>query len=387
VSPFYDEEHEAFRATVRRFVGREVVPNLATWDEARLVDRHLFTRAGAVGLLGTAVPLEYGGGGVDDFRFNLVIGEELARVGANAPALSLTLHNDIVLPYLLRYATAEQKARWLPGCVSGELVTAIAMTEPDAGSDLAGIRATARRDGDHYVVNGSKTFITNGVHADLVVTAVKTDPAARHRGISLLVVERGMPGFTRPTKLDKIGLDAQDTAELFFDDVVVPAANLLGEEGQGFAYLMSNLAQERLSIAAYAVAAAEHALDLTVEHCTSRVAFGQPIAKLQNTRFTIADLRTQIDVGRAFIHERTHELNASQLTAEHAAMAKWWCTEMHKRCVDECLQLHGGYGYMREQPIAKAYLDARVTTIYGGTTQIMKEVIARSIFGRGSESP
>jgi long-chain-acyl-CoA dehydrogenase len=378
VPPYYDEDHEAFRFAVRQFVEREVVPHLARWDEARLVDRDLFTKAGAAGLLGTAVPDEYGGGGVDDFRFNQVIGEELAGVGAAGPALSITLHNDIVLPYLLRYADEEQKARWLPGCVSGELVTAIAMTEPDAGSDLAGIRATARRQGDHYVLDGAKTFITNGIHADLVVVAVKTDPEDRHRGISLVVVERGMAGFSRPTKLDKIGLDAQDTAELLFDDVAVPVANRLGEEGQGFAYLMSNLAQERLSIAAYAVAGADYALGLTVDYCTSRRAFGQPIANLQSTRFTIAELRTQIEVGRAFVHECVLALNAGALTAERAAMAKWWCTEMHKRCVDECLQLHGGYGYMREQPIAKAYLDTRVTTIYGGTTQIMKEIVGRA---------
>ena len=376
--PYYDEDHDAFRALVRSFTEREVVPHLARWDDARLVDRDLFTKAGAAGLLGTQVPAEHGGGGVDDFRFNQVIGEELARVGAAAPALSITLHNDIVLPYLLRYTTDEQKARWLAGCVSGELVTAIAMTEPDAGSDLAGIRATARRDGDHYVVDGAKTFITNGIHADLVVTAVKTDPTARHRGISLLVIERGMDGFTRPTKLDKIGLDAQDTAELFFDQVRVPVTNLLGLEGEGFGYLMSNLAQERLSIAAYAVAGAEHALGLTVDYCTSRRAFGKTIADLQATRFTIAELRTEIEVGRAFVHECVLALNAGTLTAERAAMAKWWCTEMHKRCVDECLQLHGGYGYMREQPIAKAFLDTRVTTIYGGTTQIMKEIVGRA---------
>jgi long-chain-acyl-CoA dehydrogenase len=381
VPAFYDDDHDAFRATVRRFVEREVVPNLEKWDHAHLVDRDLFTKAGDAGLLGTAVPAEYGGGGVDDFRFNALIGEEFARVGATAPALSITLHNDIVLPYLLRYTTEEQKARWLPGCVSGELVTAIALTEPDAGSDLAGVGTTARRDGSHYVVNGAKTFITNGIHADLLVTAVKTDPAAKHRGMSLLVVERGMEGFSRPSKLDKIGLDAQDTAELLFEDVAVPASNLLGSEGEGFGYLMSNLPQERLSIAAFAVAGAEYALDLTVDHCTSRIAFGEPISSLQNTRFTLADLRTEIEVGRAFIHECVGELNAGTLSTERAAMAKWWCTEMHKRCVDECLQLHGGYGYMRETPIAKAYLDTRVTTIYGGTTQIMKEIIGRAVVG------
>jgi alkylation response protein AidB-like acyl-CoA dehydrogenase len=381
VREFYGDDHDAFRATVRRFVAREVVPNLEKWDHAHLVDRDLFTQAGEAGLLGTAVPAEYGGGGVDDFRFNAVIGEEFARVGATAPALSITLHNDIVLPYLLRYTTDEQKARWLPGCVSGELVTAIALTEPDAGSDLGGISTTAIRDGSTYVVNGAKIFITNGIHADLLVTAVKTDPAAGHRGMSLLVIERGMEGFSRPSKLDKIGLDAQDTAELLFDDVPVPATNLLGTEGEGFGYLMSNLPQERLSIAAWAVAGAAYALDLTVEYCTSRTAFGAPISNLQNTRFTLADLQTQIEVGRAFIHECVDELNAGALTPERAAMAKWWCTEMHKRCVDECLQLHGGYGYMRETPIAKAYLDTRVTTIYGGTTQIMKEIIGRAVVG------
>ncbi len=381
MSRFYDEDHEAFRASVRRFVEREVVPNLAKWDHAHLVDRDLFTKAGAAGLLGTAVPGEYGGGGVADFRFNLVIGEEFARVGANAPALSISLHNDIVLPYLLRYTTKEQKERWLPRCVSGEVVTAIAMTEPGAGSDLAGIRTTARVDGGGYVVNGTKMFVTNGVHADLVVTAVKTDPSARHRGVTLLVLERGMPGFNRPAQLDKIGLDAQDTVELVFDDVAVPAVNLLGEPGLGFSYLRDNLAQERLSIAAYAVAGAEYALDLTVEYCTARTAFGRPIADLQNTRFTLADLRTQIDIGRAFVRQCVQELNAAELTPERAAMAKWWCTEMHKRCVDECLQFHGGYGYMRDHPIAKAYLDTRVTTIYGGTTQVMKEIIGRAMVG------
>jgi alkylation response protein AidB-like acyl-CoA dehydrogenase len=381
VTQFYEDDHEAFRAAVRQFVAREVVPNASKWDEAGLVDRDLFTKAGEAGLLGIAVPSEYGGGGVDDFRFNMVIGEEFARVGATAPALSISLHNDVVLPYLLRYTTDEQKARWLPGCVSGELVTAIAMTEPGAGSDLRGISTRGRRDGDVYRVNGAKTFITNGIHADLVVTAVKTDPTLSHRGVSLLMMERGMDGFSRPTKLDKIGLDAQDTAELVFDDVAVPVANLLGVEGDGFTYLMKNLPQERLSIAATAIAGAEYALDLTVEYCNTRTAFGKSISAMQNTRFTFAELRTKIEVGRAFVRECVQELNAGSLTPERAAMAKWWCTEMHKECVDECLQLHGGYGYMREQAIARAYLDTRVTTIYGGTTEIMKEIIGRSVVG------
>jgi alkylation response protein AidB-like acyl-CoA dehydrogenase len=379
MEPFFEAEHEEFRRAVRTFIEREVLPNVAAWDEAHLVDREFFRKAGAAGLLGTSVPEEYGGGGVDDFRFNMVIGEEFARVGASGAGLSITLHNDIVQPYLLHYANDEQKARWLPGFVSGDLVTAIGMTEPDAGSDVAGIKTSAVRDGDDYVVNGAKTFITNGIHADLVVTAVKTDPKERHRGISLLGIERGMPGFSRPRKLDKIGLDSQDTAELLFEDVRVPAANVLGNVGEGFGYLMQNLAQERLSVAVWAIPAAQFALDLTVEHCNNRMAFGEPISKLQNTRFVLAELQTEIAVGRAFVQECVRELNAGVLTAEKAAMAKWWTTEMHQRCVDRCLQLHGGYGYMREYPISRAYLDTRVTTIYAGTTEIMKEIVGRAV--------
>jgi alkylation response protein AidB-like acyl-CoA dehydrogenase len=381
---FYDDDHEAFRATVQKFVAREVVPNLDGWDSAGIIDRDFFRRAGDAGLLAMAVPEELGGGGVDDFRFNLVIAEEFAAVGAHAVALAITLHNDIVLPYLLNYATPEQRARWLPGVASGDLMLAIAMTEPGAGSDLASMRASADRQGEDYVVNGSKTFITNGINADLVVTALRTDPASRHEGMTLLVLERGMPGFARGRNLDKIGLHAQDTAELFFDDVIVPVANRLGEEGSGFRHLMSNLPQERLSIGAYGVAAAEYALHLTVEHTTSRQAFGAPLAALQATRFTLAELRTEIEVGRAFVQQCVLDRNAGTLTAERAAMAKWWCTEMHMRCVDACLQLHGGYGYMREYPISRAYLDARVTTIYGGTTQIMKEIIGRHVVAKGS---
>jgi alkylation response protein AidB-like acyl-CoA dehydrogenase len=379
MAPFYEDDHEEFRRAVRTFVEREVLPYLAAWDQAHRVDREYFRTAGAAGLLGIAVPEEYGGGGVDDFRFNMVIGEEFARVGATSAGLSLTLHNDVVLPYLLHYTNDEQKARWLPGFVSGDIVTAIGMTEPDAGSDVAGIKTSAIRDGDAYVVNGAKTFITNGIHADLVVTAVKTDSKARHRGISLLAIERGMDGFSRPRQLDKIGLDAQDTAELLFEDVRVPVANLLGDEGDGFAHLMHNLAQERMSVAVWAVPAAQYALDLTVDHCNNRMAFGAPISMLQNTRFVLAELQTEIAVGRSFVQECVLELNAGVLTAEKAAMAKWWTTEMHQRCVDRCLQLHGGYGYMREYPIARAYLDTRVTTIYAGTTEIMKEIVGRAV--------
>ncbi len=376
----FTDEHEQFRSTVRRFVEKEIVPHLDAWESAGIVDRGLFRAAGAIGLLGMAVPEEHGGGGVDDFRYNLVINEEVHRVGANACGLGVLLHNDIVLPYFLAYCTPEQKERWLPGIVSGELITAVAMTEPAMGSDLASMATTAIRDGDDYVVNGSKTFITNGINADLVVTAVKTDPSQRHAGISLLVLERGMGGFERGRNLDKVGLHAQDTAELFFTDVRVPAANLLGREGEGFRYLVSNLPQERLSIAASGVAAARYALDVTLAYCKERTAFGQPIGSFQHSRFTLAELATEVEIGQAFVDACVVELNAGRLTAERAAMAKWWCTELQKRAVDRGVQLHGGYGYMREYPIARAYVDARVTTIYGGTTEIMKEIIGRSLF-------
>jgi alkylation response protein AidB-like acyl-CoA dehydrogenase len=297
----------------------------------------------------------------------------------NAAGLGLTLHNDICLPYFLRYCTEEQRQRWLPGIASGELITAVAMTEPGIGSDLASMATTARRDGDQYVVNGSKTFITNGINADLVITAVKTDPSQRHRGMSLLVVERGMPGFERGRNLDKIGMHAQDTAELFFSDVAVPASNLLGEEGAGFLELVTNLPQERLSIAVTGTAAAAQALEWTVAYCKERRAFGQPIGSFQNTRFAIAEMHTEVDIARTFLDRCVLALNAGELSAEEAAMAKWWCTELQKRVIDRCVQLHGGYGYMREYPIARAYADARVTTIYGGTTEIMKEIIGKSL--------
>ena len=324
-------------------------------------------------------PEEFGGGGVPDFRFNAVIMEEIMGVGGAAAGLGLTLHNDVCLPYFLEYCSEEQKARWLPGIASGELITAIAMTEPGAGSDLAGIATTARRDGDVYVVNGAKTFITNGINADLVVTAVKTDPTARHSGISLLVVERGMPGFARGRNLDKLGQHAQDTAELFFDDVRVPESNLIGELNQGFIHLMDGLPQERLSIAVVAVAASRKVFDITLAYCKERKAFGQPIGSFQNTRFVLAELATEVDIAQRFVDDCVREFNAGQLTAVDAAKAKWWCTELQGRAVDRCLQLHGGYGYMNEYPIARAFADARITRIYGGATEIMKEVIGRDL--------
>jgi alkylation response protein AidB-like acyl-CoA dehydrogenase len=375
----FTEEHDLFRASFRQFVDQEIVPNFEQWERDGIVPRELFTKAGASGFLGTDVPEEHGGGGVDDFRYNLIIGEEVQRSGTGGAGLGITLHNDICLPYFLSLCTEEQKERWLPGICSGELITAVAMTEPGIGSDLASMKTTAIRDGDNYVVNGSKTFITNGINADLVITAVKTDPSQRHKGMSLVIIERGMEGFERGRNLEKVGLHSQDTAELFFTDVQVPVANLLGTEGQGFVHLVHNLPQERISIAAAGVAAAEAAFGWTLDYVKERQAFGQPIGSFQNSRFELAEMRTEIDLGRVFVDRCIEALNDGELTAEEAAEAKWWCTELQKRTVDRCLQLHGGYGYMLEYPIARAYLDARITTIYGGTTEIMKEIVGRSL--------
>jgi alkylation response protein AidB-like acyl-CoA dehydrogenase len=375
----FEPEHEALRASFRAWLDKEVVPNYVEWERAGIVPHEIFTAAGSHGFLGMAVPEQYGGGGVDDFRYNLVIDEEVAAAGVGGAGLGITLHNDICLPYFLRYCTEDQRERWLPGVASGELVTAIAMTEPGIGSDLASMSTTARRDGDMYVVNGSKTFITNGINADLVITAVKTDPTLKHKGMSLLILERGMPGFERGRNLEKLGLHSQDTAELFFTDVPVPADNLLGVEGEGFLQLVHNLPQERLSIAANGVAAARAALNWTIEYVKERKAFDQPIASFQNTRFVIAEIATEVEVAQAYIDKCVVALNDGTLTAEEAAMAKWWCTELQKRAVDRCLQLHGGYGYMLEYPIARAYADARITTIYGGTTEIMKEIIGKKL--------
>jgi alkylation response protein AidB-like acyl-CoA dehydrogenase len=375
----FTEDHDLFRESFRTFVEREIAPHDLEWNEAGVVSRDLFQKAGAAGFIGMAVPEEFGGSGVDDFRYSQVIAEELQYAGVAAAGLGLTLHTDICLPYFLSLATDDQRARWLPGIASGELITAIAMTEPGIGSDLASMSTSAIRDGDHFVVNGAKTFITNGINADLVITAVKTDPTQKHAGMSLLVLERGMDGFERGRNLDKVGLHAQDTAELFFTDVPVPVENLLGVEGKGFAHLVDNLPQERLSIAVSGVAAAEAAFRWTLGYVTQRTAFGSPIASFQNTQFELAEMRTEIDVTLAFVDRCVEALNAGELTVEEAAEAKWWCTELQKRTVDRCVQLHGGYGYMLEYPIARAYLDARVTTIYGGTTEIMKGIIGRKL--------
>jgi alkylation response protein AidB-like acyl-CoA dehydrogenase len=375
----FEPEHEALRASFRAWLDKEVVPNHLEWEAAGIVPHELFAEAGRHGFLGMAVPEEYGGGGVDDFRYNTVIDEEIQAAGVGGAGLGLSLHNDICLPYFLAYCTDEQRARWLPGIVSGELVTAIAMTEPAIGSDLASMTTSAIRDGDSYVVNGSKTFITNGINADLVITAVKTDPGQKHKGMSLLVLERGMEGFERGRNLEKLGLHSQDTAELFFTDVHVPVDNLLGAEGEGFLQLVHNLPQERLSIAIAGVAAARAAFDGTLDYVKDRQAFGQPVGSFQNSRFVMAELATEIEVTQAFVDRCVTALADHSLTAEEAAMAKWWATELQKRTVDRCLQLHGGYGYMMEYPIARAYADARITTIYGGTTEIMKEIIGRSL--------
>ncbi|MBB5776968.1 acyl-CoA dehydrogenase family protein [Nonomuraea jabiensis] len=373
----FDEEHLLFRETVREFMAREVVPHHAQWEKDGIVPREVWKKAGELGMFGFSVPEEYGGAGVTDFRYNAVIVEEIIRNGASG--LGFSLHNDVMAPYLVDLTNDEQKQRWLPGFASGELISAIAMSEPGAGSDLQGIRTTALREGDHYLVNGQKTFITNGINADLVVVVAKTDPDAGARGTTLIVVERGMEGFERGRNLEKIGMKAQDTAELFFENVRVPVANRLGpRDGEGFFQLMNNLPQERLSIAVAAVAAAEAVLEETIEYCKTRQAFGRNIGSFQNTRFVLAELATETEIARHYVDKCILALNAGQLDAVDAAKAKWWTTELQTKVIDRCLQLHGGYGYMMEYPVAKAWLDSRVQTIYGGTTEIMKEIIGRS---------
>jgi alkylation response protein AidB-like acyl-CoA dehydrogenase len=374
----FDSDHLAFGDAVRTFIAKEMLPDYPSWERAGLAPRELFSAAGANGFLGMQIPEEYGGGGVTDFRFNQVLGEELMLAGVGGAGLGVTLHNDICMPYFLHYCTDEQKQRWLPGIASGELITAIAMTEPGAGSDLAGIRTSAVADGTDLIVNGSKTFITNGINADLVITAVRTSPE-KHKGLTLVIIERGMPGFERGRNLDKLGLHSQDTAELSFTDVRIPKENILGEVGQGFLGLVSNLPQERMSIAIAGVAGARAALEWTTSYVRERKAFGSSIGTLQNTRFVLAEVATEVDVTQAYVDRCIDALGTGDLTVEDAAKAKWWATELQGRVVDKCLQLHGGYGYMQEYPIARAYADARVTRIYGGTTEIMKEIIGRSL--------
>ena len=373
----YDQEHEDFRAIARTFMEKEVAPHMEQWEKDGQVSRELWLRAGEQGLLCFDVPEEFGGMGVDDFRYNAIVSEELSRIGASGPGFPV--HTDIIVPYITSLGTDEQKQRWLPGLVSGELISAIAMTEPGAGSDLQGVKTSAVDKGDHYVLNGSKTFISNGIMSDVVIVVCRTDPDAGHMGISLLVVERGMAGFERGRNLDKMGLKAQDTAELSFDNVEVPKANLLGKEGEGFIYLMQNLPQERISIGVQAVAAIEHVLDLCLSYAKEREAFGKPIGKFQHNRFVLAEMATEAYVARTFINDCVMKLNAGQADPALASMAKWWTTELQAKVVDAGVQLHGGYGYMTEYPISRAYTDSRISRIYGGTTEIQKEIIGRTL--------
>jgi acyl-CoA dehydrogenase len=368
-------EHEQFRDSVRRFFERELIPHLSRWEEEGIIDRGFWTKAGGAGLLCPTVPEEYGGPGLD-FGFNAVIDEELAYAGSTA---GITLHSDIVADYLVAYGSEEQKRHWLPRMVSGETATAIAMTEPGAGSDLQGIRTTAKRDGNHYVLNGSKTYITNGQHADLVIVVAKTDPNAGAKGVSLILVEADRDGYARGRNLDKIGFHSQDTSELFFNDVRLPITNCLGEEGAGFAYLMNQLPQERLSIACSAQAAAQRAFDEAVKFTKDRKAFGRTVFDFQNTKFALADLAAKLQVGWAHLDWAIARHVKGELTAAEASAAKLWHTELQWEACDSSLQLHGGAGYMNEYLIARLWRDARVTRIFGGTNEIMKEVVSRSI--------
>jgi alkylation response protein AidB-like acyl-CoA dehydrogenase len=373
----FTSDHDAFRDAVRWFIAKEVAPYHDQWERDGVVSRDVWLAAGEAGFLGIDVAERYGGGGNNDYRYYLVLNEEMARAGAHGPGFSV--HNDINGQYFSRLMTAGQAQRWMPGYCSGQLITAIAMSEPEAGSDLQGIRTTAVRDGGDFIVNGQKTFISNGQLADLVIVVARTDPEAGHRGISLLVIERGMAGFERGRNLDKVGMHAQDTSELFFTDVRVPAANLLGPEGGGFIALMENLPRERVAIGSTALAGAEAVFEQTLEYCKQRHAFGRPIGQFQHNRFVLAEMATELAVARTFTDRAVMEHNAGRLSNEDASMMKWWDTELCNRVLDRCLQLHGGYGYMREYQVARAFADARVQTIFGGTTEIMKEIIGRGL--------
>jgi acyl-CoA dehydrogenase len=370
------EDHEQFRDQVRKFVQREIAPHHHEWEKTGQVPRETWQKAGRDGLLLCAIPEEYGGGG-GDFGHSIVVIEELMRVLASGPGFPL--HSDIVAPYILAYGTEEQKQRWLPAMARGEKIGAIAMTEPGIGSDLKSVRTSARRDGDSYILSGQKTFITNGSNSDVVIVVCKTDPSAGTRGMSLLVVEADMPGFTKGPLLEKIGLKAQDTCELFFDEVRVPASNLLGEEGKGFGYLMHQLAQERLMIAVRSPTVMEAMLEETIAYTKSRKAFGQPVFDLQNTRFKLAEIKAKTVACRVFVDHCIALHFEKNLTPDMAAMAKLYATEAQGQAVDELLQLHGGYGFMREYPVARAFVDSRVQRIYGGTSEIMKEIISRGL--------
>lgn len=375
----FTSDHESFRDSFRRFLEREVTPFHEGWEEQGYVDRAVWNKAGENGFLCTSMPEEYGGSGADKL-FSVIEMEELGRAGVSG--IGFSLHSEIVAPYILHYGTEAQKAKYLPKLASGEMVSAIAMSEPAAGSDLQGVKSTAIRHGDHYLLNGSKTFITNGWHADLVIVVAKTNPAAGGKGTSLLLVERGMPGFAAGKRLKKVGLKAQDTSELFFSDVKVPVENLLGGEAfenRGFICLMEQLPWERLQIAVTAIASAQAAIEWTSAYVKERKAFGQPVAEFQNTRFKLAEMQTEVQIAQVFLDKCTELLMVDKLDTATASMAKYWTTDLQCKVMDECVQLHGGYGYMWEYPIARAFADARVQRIYGGTNEIMKEVISRSM--------
>lgn len=376
--PYLREEHEIFRESIKKFLDKEAYPYYEEWEKNKMIPRSFWEKMGKQGFLCPYLPEEYGGSEVD-WGFSVIINEELERVGSGT--VGIGLHNDIVVPYIDAYGNDEQKKRWLSKCVTGESITAIAMTEPGAGSDLAGISTTAVLDGDHYIVNGQKTFITNGIHSDLILIACKTNPKAvpKHKGISLLVVERDTVGFSRGRKLDKVGLHCQDTAELIFEDCRVPKENLLGEEGKGFLYMMEKLQQERLVVAIAAQVAAEEMLSMTMEYVKSRSAFGKYVSDFQNTQFKIAEMATDIEMGRAFLDSLISEHMNGEHVVTKVSMAKWKLTEMAKKMASECMQLHGGYGYMEEYKIARRYRDIPVASIYAGTNEIMKVIIAKNL--------
>jgi acyl-CoA dehydrogenase len=375
----FTEDHEAFRRLARDFIEKEVVPHYADWEKLGHMPREVFKQLGSLGLLGMAIPEEYGGAGLADYRYNVVLQEEAARALVTLSTVRTQL--EVILPYFLTYANPEQRARWFPGLSAGALLTAIAMTEPGTGSDLAGIRTSAVRDGDTYVLNGAKTFITGGLLADLVIVVARTstDPDNRRRGLTLLVVEDGMPGFTKGRVLEKMGCKVQDTVELSFDDVRVPVANRLGEEGEAFGYLGHNLPQERMTVAVGSVCQARAAVTATIDYVKQRKAFGTPVASFQNTKFELASMAAEIEAAQAMVDRAVTELVAGELCAADAAKAKLFCTEMQGRVVDRCLQLFGGYGYIMEYPIARLYTDARVARIYAGTSEVMKTIIAKSL--------
>ena len=375
----YSDEHLMFASSVRDFVKKELESHHAQWEKDGMVSRESWLKTGEAGYLCPQVAEKYGGLGITDFRYNAIILEEISRAGLASEAVGYPLHSDIVCPYIEHYATEAAKLKWLPRMVVGEAIACVAMTEPAAGSDLQNIKATAVNKGDYYLVNGSKTFITNGYLSDIAVTAVKTDPTKGAKGISLLLIETGMKGYSKGKPFEKIGLHAQDTCELFFENVEVPKENLLGKEGEGFKYLMTELAQERLVVSLGAIAAAEGILEKTVQYTKDRIAFGKPISELQNTRFKLAEMATEVSMGRVYADRCVELHNEKQLTGAMASAAKYWLTELQCRVADECLQLHGGYGYIWEYPVARAWADARVQRIYAGTNEIMKELIARSV--------